>query len=60
VSIAIHSKAVSWLTLVRIIQSIATLVVGLSIGFAYAWQTALVGMGASHFPILLISHLIIT
>ncbi|KAG2740983.1 P-loop containing nucleoside triphosphate hydrolase protein [Suillus brevipes Sb2] len=32
------------ITLGTIIQSIATLVVGLSIGFAYAWQTALVGM----------------
>ncbi|KAG2070645.1 P-loop containing nucleoside triphosphate hydrolase protein [Suillus decipiens] len=34
-------------TLGTIVQSIATLLVGLAIGYAYAWQTAAVGMGAS-------------
>lgn len=42
-------RVTSLLTMVRIIQSIATLISGLVIGFAYAWKPAIVGMGACYF-----------
>jgi len=44
-------EATTLLTLVRIVQSITTILAGLAVGYAYAWKLALVGMGGSCFPI---------
>jgi hypothetical protein len=44
-------EATTLLTLVRIVQSITTILAGLAVGYAYAWKLALVGMGGSRFPI---------